>query len=423
MKQRWMALVSSILTGLTVAGAAALAAPPGVINQFNAVCDAGFPTRCIAVDTNGAIAVTGGTGGGGAALKATANPPVYVEGSASNPLSSDLSGNMRTLPSARANAAAPSYTEATADPLSMDLSGNLRVTGNFASSLKATAADPGYVEGTNNPFSADLSGYLRSKVKAASGAYASGSIASGAIASGAYAAGSISAGAIAAGAAIDGWDATQGAKSDARSTATDATPVSVVQVLKELSFMAQSPANVGAVQIGAPWSVSQSGTWTVQQGTPPWSVSQSGSPWGITGSGSAGSPTAGVVTVQGITGGTPLPETAIPSSAAVAGIAPVSSAALETGHVLKASAGNLYGVEVTTTGVAGYLEVFNSTTVPAAGAVTPVAHCYVVAFGTCGLQFTPPMVMATGISVAFSASTTPFTKTDSATAAFSGQVQ
>ncbi len=112
-----------------------------------------------------------------------------------------------------------------------------------------------------------------------------------------------------------------------------------------------------------------------------------------------------------------------PTAGAAAGMAPVVSSALETGHVLKASAGNLYGVEVQATTVAGFLEVFNSTTVPAAGAVTPVAFCYVAINGTCGLNFMPPLVMATGISVAFSASTTPFTKTDSATAAFSGQTK
>jgi hypothetical protein len=112
-----------------------------------------------------------------------------------------------------------------------------------------------------------------------------------------------------------------------------------------------------------------------------------------------------------------------PTAGAAAGIAPVVSGSLETGHVLKAGAGNLYGVEVQATTVAGFLEVFNSTTVPAAGAVTPVAACYVAINGTCALNFMPPLVMATGISVAFSSSATPFTKTDSATALLSGQVK
>ena len=44
----------------------------------------------------------------------------------------------------------------------------------------------------------------------------------------------------------DGADVTQGAKADAKSTATDATPVTQMQVLKEMSFMLQSPASIPA---------------------------------------------------------------------------------------------------------------------------------------------------------------------------------
>lgn len=117
-----------------------------------------------------------------------------------------------------------------------------------------------------------------------------------------------------------------------------------------------------------------------------------------------------------------LGEWKVPTAAASAGIPAVVSSSLETGHVLKNAAGNLYGVELTTTTAAGYLLVFNATAVPAAGAVTPVASCYAGAFGTCTLNFDPPLVLSTGISAAFSISATPFTKTDSATAMISGQV-
>ena len=40
----------------------------------------------------------------------------------------------------------------------------------------------------------------------------------------------------------DGKDVTLGAKADARSTATDTTPVTEMQVLKEISYMEQNPA-------------------------------------------------------------------------------------------------------------------------------------------------------------------------------------
>ena len=71
----------------------------------------------------------------------------------------------------------------------------------------------------------------------ASGAYSSGSIASGAVASGAVASGAYVSGSIADGAVV-----TLGAKADAKSTATDTTAVTAMQVLKEISFQAQNPA-------------------------------------------------------------------------------------------------------------------------------------------------------------------------------------
>lgn len=326
----------------------------------------------------------------------------------------------------------------------------------------------------------------------ASGAFASGSIASGAVSSGAIASGAVASGAYASGSISDGAMVTLGAKADAKSTATDTTAITAMQVLKEISFMAQTPAALPAnqstneAQINGITPLMGNGiTGTGSQrvtiasdNTPFHSIIDTGSTTAVTqatgsnlhavlDAGAAvighviadtGSTTAvtqatgtnlhavidsGTITaVTAITNALPA-GTAIlgkvgidqttdittngveiaPTSGAAAGIAAVVSSTLETGHVLKNAAGNLYGVEVVTTSVAGYLLVFNATAVPAAGAVTPVAACYAGAFGTCALNFMPPLVMSTGISVAFSASTTPFTKTDSATAFLSGQIK
>lgn len=49
----------------------------------------------------------------------------------------------------------------------------------------------------------------------------------------------------------DGADITQGAKADAKSTATDATPVSIMQVLKEISAMLQAPPSRPVTNAGA----------------------------------------------------------------------------------------------------------------------------------------------------------------------------
>lgn len=69
----------------------------------------------------------------------------------------------------------------------------------------------------------------------ASGGVASGAVASGAFASGALASGSVASGAFASGSIADGAQVTLGAKADAKSSATDTTSITVMQVLKQLS--------------------------------------------------------------------------------------------------------------------------------------------------------------------------------------------
>ena len=100
---------------------------------------------------------------------------------------------------------------------------------------------------------------------------------------------------------------------------------------------------------------------------------------------------------------------------------PVVSSALETGHVLKASAGSLSSFQANTTTVGGWIMLFNSATVPADGAVTPIKWWQVGPNTTLGVGCSPAIACAAGISVAFS-TTGPFTKTGSATAVFSGEV-
>lgn len=135
--------------------------------------------------------------------------------------------------------------------------------------------------------------------------------------------------------------------------------------------------------------------------------------------GSAVAPPVAVTSLPALPAGTNTigSVTAVPSP-----VAPVSSTAVEGTHVLKSSAGNLYSLSVTTTTTSGYLMLFNATAAPADGAVTP-AYCLAVPSATSmGVSWTTPLTLSTGISVAFS-STGCFTKTSSATAVFSAQVQ
>lgn len=105
-------------------------------------------------------------------------------------------------------------------------------------------------------------------------------------------------------------------------------------------------------------------------------------------------------------------------------ITPVVSTAAEGGHVLKSSAGSLYGVYVTSGATAGYLMVFNATSVPGDGAVTPVECVPVPANSVVSLNYGPGPAAAfsTGITAVFS-TTGCFTKTVSNTAFFQGFVK
>jgi hypothetical protein len=114
--------------------------------------------------------------------------------------------------------------------------------------------------------------------------------------------------------------------------------------------------------------------------------------------------------------------TQTPSSATSAGLTPVVSAASESSHVFKASAGNLYAYQVTTGAVAGFIMIFNATSAPADGAVAPVKCVTVAANSTVGVSMSPPEAFATGITAVFS-TTGCFVKTASATAVFSGDVK
>lgn len=101
----------------------------------------------------------------------------------------------------------------------------------------------------------------------------------------------------------------------------------------------------------------------------------------------------------------------------------IVSPALTGGLVAKASAGYLYGVNVTTGATAGYVLVTNTATIPADGAIVP-SKCVALAANT-SLDLgwrASPLYSATGFSISFS-STGCFTKTASATAFISVDVR
>jgi hypothetical protein len=108
--------------------------------------------------------------------------------------------------------------------------------------------------------------------------------------------------------------------------------------------------------------------------------------------------------------------------ALVGPIAPVCSSALASSLVLNAAACSLFGFQVNTTTAAGWVMLFDATSAPVDGAVTPKKWWQIGPNSTLGIDSLPPLSMLTGAVLVFS-TTGPFTKTASATAAFSGETR
>jgi hypothetical protein len=164
----------------------------------------------------------------------------------------------------------------------------------------------------------------------------------------------------------------------------------------------------GANTIGA---VTQSGTWnvTVNAALP------------------AGSAIIGRTGIDQTTPGTTNAVVLAPTSATGGAVAPQATQAAASNSVFKASAGNLYSIDVTVGATSGWVMVFDATSLPANGATTTtLKYCWpAISNGTVGgmsRSWHIPISFANGIVVGFS-STACNSLTASATAFFYGQVQ
>ncbi len=105
--------------------------------------------------------------------------------------------------------------------------------------------------------------------------------------------------------------------------------------------------------------------------------------------------------------------------------APVVSSALESNHVLKSSAGILRGFQaniVTCATAPCWVLVFDATSLPGDGAVTPKKWYQVIQNQTLAVGYSPPLSMATGITLGCSTSG-PFTLAATVQCTFSGEVE
>lgn len=113
---------------------------------------------------------------------------------------------------------------------------------------------------------------------------------------------------------------------------------------------------------------------------------------------------------------------AAPTSVNTGATTRISGAAAASNQVLKASAGNLYDLDVVIGATSGYLLLFDATSLPSNGTVTPVFCDRINSDGTAGgakYAWPMPFPFATGITAGFS-TTGCFTLTASATASFFG---
>ena len=104
------------------------------------------------------------------------------------------------------------------------------------------------------------------------------------------------------------------------------------------------------------------------------------------------------------------------------GTMPRSAPALASSLIVKDSSGTLTGFNVTSSSAAGFVMVFDSATVPADGAVSPL-RCIPLGIAT-GIEYSyqSPLRLYRGITIVFS-STGCFTKTTSATAFIAGDAR
>lgn len=117
--------------------------------------------------------------------------------------------------------------------------------------------------------------------------------------------------------------------------------------------------------------------------------------------------------------------TASPSASSSAAATNAASTAVGSNLVLKAGAGNLYSLTVTIGATSGYLMIFNATSLPSNGAVTPNFCVPITSDGTSGTwsgAWPMPRRFSTGITAGFS-TTGCFNLTASSTAAFFGDYQ
>lgn len=121
---------------------------------------------------------------------------------------------------------------------------------------------------------------------------------------------------------------------------------------------------------------------------------------GLVQTGTAGSPSATVLTVQGVTSGTTLPVSSTPTPTTAGGLTSVSTIITTANGVLniKASAGSIKKIEVSNADSAGFwFKLVNNASTPVAGTTAVVRRLWIPAGSVCLISYEFGLDFTTGI--------------------------
>ena len=184
----------------------------------------------------------------------------------------------------------------------------------------------------------------------------------------------------------DGANTTLGSKADAKNSASDTTSITIMQVLKQISFSIQAAATslAGTLTVAA-HAVTQSGTWNVT----------------VNAAIAAGTNIIGKFGIDQTTPGTTNGVTPVPASSGGPSEARIMAAASTNATSTKGSAGQLYGWYLyNNTSSAKFFKFYNKASSPTVGTDTPARTISIPANGGSNIEFSMGIPMATGIAYA-----------------------
>jgi hypothetical protein len=188
----------------------------------------------------------------------------------------------------------------------------------------------------------------------------------------------------------DGSNTTLGAKADAKSTATDTTAVTIMQVLKEISAMEQAPASRAVTNTGtfAVQSTIQTGSAQIGhlESNQSVNVAQVNGVTPLMGNGTTGTGSPRVTIASDNTANSnPWLAQPVPGTANGLSICYITSAASTNATNCKASAGLFYHLHaVNTTGVVYFLRLYNSSSGPTCSSATGFVETIPIPASTMG---------------------------------------